>query len=63
MLQAVGKGACNLMEWSDQHDDRAGSPIEEYDIAATPNDFNVMTLNSFVEAGVVNIPNFQRNYV
>jgi uncharacterized protein with ParB-like and HNH nuclease domain len=37
--------------------------ISEYDITATPNDFNVITINSFVESGAVRIPGFQRNYV
>jgi len=37
--------------------------IDEYDITATPNDFNVMTLNSFIESGAVIIPGFQRNFV
>ena len=37
--------------------------IDEYDITATPNDFNILTLFSFIEAGAVKIPGFQRNYV
>jgi uncharacterized protein with ParB-like and HNH nuclease domain len=37
--------------------------INEYDITATPNDFNVSTLFNFVESGAVRIPGFQRNYV
>jgi uncharacterized protein with ParB-like and HNH nuclease domain len=37
--------------------------IDEYDITATPNDFNVSTLFNFVESGAVRIPGFQRNYV
>ena len=37
--------------------------IDEYDITASPNDFNVMTLFSFMEAGSIKIPGFQRNYV
>lgn len=37
--------------------------VDEYDITATPNDFNVMTLHSFVETGAVRIPGFQRNFV
>lgn len=37
--------------------------IDEYDLTATPNDFNVMTINSFIESGAVKIPGFQRNYV
>lgn len=37
--------------------------VDEYDITASPNDFNVMTLHSFVESGVLRIPGFQRNFV
>ena len=37
--------------------------VDEYDITATPNDFNVMTLHSFIESGAVRIPGFQRNFV
>jgi uncharacterized protein with ParB-like and HNH nuclease domain len=37
--------------------------IDEYDITASPNDFNVLTLFSFIEAGSVKIPGFQRNFV
>lgn len=37
--------------------------IDEYDLTATPNDFNVLTINSFIESGAVKIPGFQRNYV
>lgn len=37
--------------------------IDEYDLTATPNDFNVMTINSFIESGAIEIPGFQRNFV
>ncbi len=37
--------------------------IDEYDITAAPNDFNILTLYSFIESGAVKIPGFQRNYV
>ena len=37
--------------------------IDEYDIIASPNDFNVLTLYNFVELGAVRIPGFQRNFV
>lgn len=37
--------------------------VKEYDITAVPNDFNVLTLQSFMESGVVGIPGFQRNFV
>lgn len=37
--------------------------VDEYDITAAPNDFNVRTIYDFIESGAVKIPGFQRNYV
>ncbi len=37
--------------------------VDEYDITAAPNDFNIRTIFDFIEAGSVKIPGFQRNYV
>ena len=37
--------------------------FKDYQITATPNDFNIKTIVDFVESGVVKIPGFQRNYV
>ena len=37
--------------------------VKEYDITASPNDFNMFTMFSFIESGAVKIPGFQRNYV
>lgn len=51
-------------DWFDDYadgDDEA--QIDEYDITASPNDFNVLTLFSFIESGAVKIPGFQRNFV
>ena len=52
------------VEW---YDDAADSVhdlhVDEYDITVSPNDFNVMTLCSFVERGSVRVPGFQRNFV
>ena len=51
-------------EWFDDYVDGTDElQIEEYDITASPNDFNVMTLFSFIESGAVRIPGFQRNFV
>lgn len=51
-------------EWFDDYaEDVEELQIAEYDITASPNDFNVMTLYSFVDSGAVRIPGFQRNYV
>jgi uncharacterized protein with ParB-like and HNH nuclease domain len=38
-------------------------PIDQYDLTATPNDFNLLTIFSFIKSGSVKIPGFQRNYV
>lgn len=51
-------------DWNDESaeaDDDVG--IAEYDIVASPNDFNILTIHSFIESGAVKIPGFQRNYV
>lgn len=37
--------------------------LREYEISASPNDFNVLTIMSFLQSGNVKIPAFQRNYV
>jgi uncharacterized protein with ParB-like and HNH nuclease domain len=37
--------------------------IDEYDLTSTPNDFNILTIVSFIKSGAVKIPGFQRNYV
>lgn len=39
------------------------STVKEYDITATPNDFNISTLFSLVDNGIIKMPPFQRNYV
>lgn len=40
-----------------------GEAIGEYDIVASPNDFNTQTLINFIDKGVFAVPGFQRNYV
>jgi uncharacterized protein with ParB-like and HNH nuclease domain len=51
-------------EWIDDYAEGADEiQIDEYDITAAPNDFNVLTIYNFLEAGSVRIPGFQRNYV
>jgi uncharacterized protein with ParB-like and HNH nuclease domain len=51
-------------EWFDDYAEDADEiQIEEYDITAAPNDFNILTIYNFLEAGSVRIPGFQRNYV
>lgn len=50
--------------WFDDYAEGAEEiQIEEYDITAAPNDFNILTIYNFLESGAVRIPGFQRNYV
>ena len=51
-------------DWYDDYaEDTDDLQIEEYDITASPNDFTVMMLCSFVDSGLIRIPGFQRNFV
>ena len=51
-------------DWFDDYADGDDDlDIVEYDITTSPNDFNVMTLCSFIDSGSVRIPGFQRNFV
>lgn len=38
-------------------------PIDEFQLTTTPNDFNIITIISFIKSKVFKIPNFQRHYV
>ncbi len=55
----------NPNNWYDDEadDEPIDYPIHEYDITASPNDFNVSTLFSYIDRGTIHIPGFQRNYV
>jgi uncharacterized protein with ParB-like and HNH nuclease domain len=54
----------NQEDWFEDYlDEFEDYQIDEYDLTATPNDFNVLTIFSFIEAGAVKIPGFQRNFV
>ncbi len=51
-------------EWFEDYvKEEEESEIDEYELIATPNDFNVTTIYNFLESGAVKIPGFQRNYV
>jgi hypothetical protein len=47
----------------DENEMESGAQIDEYDLTSSPNDFNVLTIQNFIESGAVKIPAFQRNYV
>jgi hypothetical protein len=49
-------------KWFDDYaEDADDIQVEEYDITAAPNDFNIRTIYDFLESGAVRIPGFQRN--
>lgn len=51
-------------QWFDDYSNgEDAAQIDEYDITSTPNDFNILTLVSFIDTGAVRIPGFQRNFV
>jgi len=47
----------------DQRQEDQEFDISEYDLTSLPNDFNVTTINSYLDSGSIKIPGFQRNYV
>lgn len=49
--------------FADDAEDDDGIHIDQYDITASPNDFNLVTLGSFIDRGAVRIPGFQRHFV
>ena len=56
----------NSNKWYEIEDDDSNElnyEVKLYDITSSPNDFNVKTYFDFIEAGMVIIPTFQRNYV
>lgn len=57
------EGSINQNYTGDNENDDPGISFTEYEISASPNDFNVKTLYDFIDSGIVKIPGFQRNYV
>ena len=47
----------------ERDEDENSYQIDEYDLVASPNDFNITTIVDFIKSGVVKIPGFQRNFV
>lgn len=54
----------SVQPWFDDYsEEEEETQIDEYDLTSAPNDFNVLTINSFIESKSVKIPGFQRNFV
>ena len=59
-MVSASNGSAWFEDYVDEENDR---DVIDYDLSATPNDFNVTTLFSFIESGTIVIPGFQRHYV
>ncbi len=46
-----------------EQEEDASASFKDYEVTASPNDFNITTIVNFVKSGAVKIPGFQRNYV
>ena len=49
--------------FSDDGGEDVDSSFKDYDITASPNDFNLSTIVNFIDTGPFKVPGFQRNYV
>lgn len=49
--------------WFEDDEGSFDYEVKEYEVTHTPNDFNLVTLVSFIDSGAIKIPDFQRNYV
>jgi uncharacterized protein with ParB-like and HNH nuclease domain len=61
-LMLEGRTEEDLYEGEDENQEQDIS-FTEYEISVSPNDFNISTLDSFMNQGIFEIPGFQRNYV
>ncbi|WP_198019817.1 DUF262 domain-containing protein [Hyphomonas sp. L-53-1-40] len=50
------------IDWMEQGEDDEALSVTQFDITSSPNDFNLMTLMSFMDTGAIVIPHYQRNY-
>lgn len=62
MTKQIGDGEV-VMDWFDDYEEDFESESIEYDITSVPNDFNIKTIFDLMDAGVIKMPSFQRNYV
>ncbi|KRQ09130.1 DUF262 domain-containing protein [Bradyrhizobium manausense] len=61
---AVAEEGEDQSAWfTDDGSEDIDASFKDYDITASPNDFNIRTIVDFIEAGPFQIPGFQRNYV
>ena len=54
-----------MVDWFDDYAVEEGEDlqIDQYDLNASPNDFNIQTRFNFIESDAVKIPGFQRYFI
>lgn len=54
--------AADRSSWMDDESDEDSISVTQFDISSSANDFNLMSLMSFMDTGAIVIPHYQRNY-
>lgn len=62
-MQQEGNDLDSAIDFDSADSDNDLLGVREYSIKSTPNDFNVLTITSFMDSGAIHIPAFQRHYV
>lgn len=52
-----------VVDFEDDEGEAESLDVIEYEIKSTPNDFNVLTIVSFMDSGAIFVPGFQRHYI
>ena len=62
-VEVAPPAAQPALQYDDYAEEEDETTNEGFDISVSPNDFNILTLNSFIQSGAVRMPGFQRNFV
>ncbi|WP_023270161.1 GmrSD restriction endonuclease domain-containing protein [Acinetobacter gyllenbergii] len=62
-MNALQEELSNIDNQNDDEDDLNETNFKNFNLVTTPNDFNALTLITFMDKGVFKIPSFQRNFV
>lgn len=62
-IVVIEEGEEQAAWFTDDGSEDVDASFKDYDITASPNDFNIRTIVDFIAAGPFQIPGFQRNYV
>ncbi|MDA0697374.1 MAG: DUF262 domain-containing protein, partial [Proteobacteria bacterium] len=62
-MNALQEELSNIDNQNDDEEDLNETNFKNFNLVTTPNDFNALTLITFMDKGVFKIPSFQRNFV